>query len=71
MGKLVALPGSSDLSADTILELAKGNVSDAVIVGKDKDGDLAIWTTSCELPKILWMLANAQHWVIEHAERVP
>lgn len=69
MGKLVALPGSGDLSADTILEMAKGRLSECCIIGKDEDGDLAIWGTTSRLDKLMWMIVSAEHWLIHDAAR--
>lgn len=71
MGEVKCLPGTGDVHPDAILEMAKGQgLAEVVVLGRDKDGDLAIWGSTSELKTILWMVVNAEHWIIQQAGEV-
>lgn len=66
--KVFCHPGSSDIDATALLEMAKGQCSELVIIGIDNDGDLAIWSTTGDMPRMNWWLTLAREFLIRQVE---
>jgi hypothetical protein len=62
--KIFAMPGPGDIDPTALLEMAKGQCSELVIIGVDSDGDLAIWSTTGDMPRMNWWLTLAQEFLI-------
>ena len=63
--KVFHIPGPGDLTANTVLEMAKGRLEQCVVIGIDHDGDLAIYSTSKELAKLSWWLTLTQAYLVD------
>jgi hypothetical protein len=62
--KVFHIPGPGDLTANTVLEMAKGRLTQCVVIGIDDDGDLAIYSTTGELAKVSWWLTLTQAYLV-------
>jgi hypothetical protein len=54
-----------DCPPDRILESAIGEVTDAIIVGWDKNGDLYFASSIGDCPEVLWLLELAKKGLLE------
>ena len=62
LGNITAL----DASADMILENAKGNFPDGVVlIGFDEDGDLSFASSIADGGTVLWLLEHAKKALLE------
>jgi hypothetical protein len=52
-------PNADEVAPDAILELARGNLTTAVVVGIDHDGDLFVLSNTTNAPLVYWLLSRA------------
>lgn len=62
--KVFHIPGPGDLTANTVLEMAKGKLDECLVIGIDHDGDLSLYSTSGELAKLSWFLTLTQAYLV-------
>jgi hypothetical protein len=66
VGDLHILPGTDRIDPEVLLRKAREwNLADAVIVGKDVDGNLCVGVTMPECGRILLFLALAERFVVD------
>ena len=59
------LPIPTDTHPDAILEIAKGNLTTAIIVGEHRDGTLWVSSSNVTLMNIYYLLQRASKYIIE------
>ena len=58
--KLFPLPTSKDHDPDVMLQLAKGELDEVVIIGWDKDGELFFSSNVADGGTALWLIEKAK-----------
>lgn len=66
--KVFHIPGPGDLTANTVLEMAKGKLSQCLVIGIDHDGDLSLYSTSGDPAKLNWWLTLTQAYLVGQVE---
>ena len=66
--KVFHIPGPGDLTANTVLEMAKGRLDQCVVIGVDTDGDLAIYSTTGDLARVSWWLTLTEAYLVRQVE---
>jgi len=66
MGEVISFRGVTklDLDPDTVLENTKGQLSNFVILGFDKDNELFFSSTIADGGDVLWLLEHFKHKLI-------
>lgn len=71
MDKIIPFPGVTRLGADPdqVLEEAKGELTDVVIIGQHKDGGEFFYSNLPDGPQALWLLKRLEKALLEVPDR--
>ncbi len=70
MGKVVDFTGitKGDLDSDAVLEAAKGNVTDVIVLGYDKDELEYFASAKSDAKELLWLVKRYEKYLLELAD---